>query len=486
MTDWSRGNPWEITPVGRLLIDHPELEETIFLRQLLKYQIPSPLEKVGTQNFHVRPFRLLLRFLKRAYEEGLIGLTKHEIALYVINVLDERDEAAFERAFADIRAYRASYNALTGKVAKQELARERLVAVAHSVGLAPGSLFDYADSNGRYALMSGLLTLRGNKLTLADSRLPIIDALLDDGTALVADTNYLELFYNPALPLLPTDDKLFLDQEIAALERRFVEIATAVNEPATLPAPPVGKTLADLQAYEKRLRTKLQQVRELQFYRTQATPEALDEIQDLLEDISAGTGAFFGGGAYAPAFLEWAIWRLFLAMNELVGPISQTRGFNIDEDMNPTHHAKGGAADLTLTYKDFKLVCEMTLTSGSQQFAREGEPVTRHVFKVIKENTTIPVYGVFVAKQLDANTVDAFHNARYWASMKTNTATPVVALEIRQIIKLLECMKVQPISSADMRNFLDRVLQLQNVYTHGPAWYEAYSALYEHWLSERH
>src|SRR5947209_7409586 len=129
VTDWSRGNPWEITPVGRLLIDHPELEETIFLRQLLKYQIPSPLEKVGTQHFHVRPFRLLLRFLKRAYEEGLIGLTKHEIALYVINVLDERDEPAFERAVAAIRAYRASYNARTGKVAKQELAREHLVEV---------------------------------------------------------------------------------------------------------------------------------------------------------------------------------------------------------------------------------------------------------------------------------------------------------------------------------------------------------------------
>ena len=49
VTDWSRGNPWEITSVGRLLIEHSELEETIFLRQLLKYQIPSPLEKVGTK-----------------------------------------------------------------------------------------------------------------------------------------------------------------------------------------------------------------------------------------------------------------------------------------------------------------------------------------------------------------------------------------------------------------------------------------------------
>lgn len=351
--------------------------------------------------------------MKSAYEGGLIGLTKHEIALFVIKVLDERDEAAFERAFADIREYRAQYNALVGKVPKQELARKKLVEVATVVGLEPGSLFDYADSNGRYALMSGLLTLRGNKLTLADSRLPIIDAILDDGTSLVAGDEYLELFYNSALPLLPTDDILFLNQEIVLLERRFSEIAAAVGESTTLPVPPPGKTLSDLQAYEKRLRTKVQQVREIQFYRTQGTAESLEEIQDLLEDISAGTGAFFGGGAYAPAFLEWAIWRLLLAINELVGPISQTRGFNIDEDMNPIHHAKGGAADLTLTYKDFKLVCEMTLMSGSQQFAKEGEPVTRHVFKVIREHPDTPIYGFFVTKELDPNTVDAFHNARY-------------------------------------------------------------------------
>lgn len=482
VTDWSKGKPWEVTLVGKLLLEHPELEETIFLRQLMKYQIPSPLEKSGTQHFHVRPFRLLLRFLKRAQEENLIGLTKHEIAMYVINVLDEDDSLAFETAIAQIKDYRTQYNSLVGKVAKNELARKRLVEVAEIVGLKPGSLFDYADSNGRYALMSGLLTLRGNKLVIADSRLPIVEAIFTDGTSLVGDTRYLEFFYNPNAPLLPTDDILFLKREIVELEKRFVGLATLVGESPALPDPPVSETLPRLQAYEKRLRTALQQVREIQFYRTQRLPDALDEIEDLLEDISAGTGVFFGGGAYAPAFLEWAIWRLFLAINDLVGPINKTRGFNIDEDMNPTHHAKGGAADLTFTYEDFKLVCEMTLTSGSQQFAKEGEPVTRHVYKVIKETVDKPVYGLFVAKDLDPNTSDAFHNARYWSSGKTSVPTPVVALEIRQIIKLIRCMKVQPVTSADIRRLLDSILALQQAHQNGPSWYDAYSAHYETWL----
>jgi AlwI restriction endonuclease len=148
VTDWERGKSWDMTPVGLMLVEHPELEELIFLRQLMKYQIPSPLESGSrTQSFQVRPFRLLLRFLKRAQEENLIGLTKFEIALHVISVLDEN--------------------------------------------------------------------------------------------------------------------------------------------------------------YEIRLRDKLRNVREIQFYRKQCSTTSLDEIRDPLEDIDAGTKAFFGGSDYAPAFLEW-------------------------------------------------------------------------------------------------------------------------------------------------------------------------------------
>lgn len=58
VTDWSRGRSWNLTPVGTMLIEHPELEEVVFLRQLMKYQIPSPLEsRKRVQGFHVRPFR---------------------------------------------------------------------------------------------------------------------------------------------------------------------------------------------------------------------------------------------------------------------------------------------------------------------------------------------------------------------------------------------------------------------------------------------
>lgn len=477
--DWSYGRSWKVTLVGTLLIEHPELEETIFLRQLLKYQIQSPLEgDPRTRGFHLRPFRLLLRFLRRAYDENLVGLTNAEIGIYVINILDEDDAIAFETAIAGIKSYRAEYNSLEGKVAKTNFAKEQLQKAAEKVGVLYGTLKDYADSNGRYALMTGLLTLRGNKLAISEARLPFVDAILSDGSTLIPGSEYLERFYDPDYPLLPTDDLVFINREIVALERQIVEIATAMGMSTTLPSRPADASLSNLQAYGIRLRERLREVREVQFYYTQRQPESLDEIEDLLGSISDG-----GFASYAPAYLEWAVWRLFLAINDLASSISDTRGFKIDEDMNPIHHARGGAADLIFTYDTFKIVCEMTLTTGSRQFAAEGEPVTRHVFKAIENSGDKPVYGLFVAKNVDPNTSDAFHNARYWRDWRTFVDTPIIALNIKQVIALIQRMRIFPVTVAEIRELFESILKLQKNFENGPAWHEAYSIFYEKWLA---
>ena len=162
--------------------------------------------------------------------------------------------------------------------------------------------------------------------------------------------------------------------------------------------------------------------------------------------------------------------------------MSSTRGFRIDEDVNPVHHAKGGEADLIFTYNNFKLVCEMTLTRGSRQFVAEGEPVTRHVFKAIEKSDEKPVYGLFIAKKLDPNTIDAFYKALYWKSFKKSVSTPIVALEIEQVLQLIELIKLQGVTVVNFRELLDRILELQDAFPNGPTWYEAYSALYERWI----
>jgi hypothetical protein len=168
------------------------------------------------------------------------------------------------------------------------------------------------------------------------------------------------------------------------------------------------------------------------------------------------------------------IWRLFLALNELAVLPGETRGFEVDDEIQPIHHAKAGAGDLVLTYQDFTIVCEMTLTRGSRQFAAEKEPVTRHVASQVQECPGKPVYGLFVAPEIDPNTVDAFHKARYWTGWTKPIPTPVVALKVRHVIDLVRRVRDGSFSLGDLRGALDNILDLQDDYGHGPAWFRAY------------
>ena len=85
----------------------------------------------------------------------MVGLTKFEIGLFVITMLTE-DDNEFEATYSKIKKYRAQYNVKVGNVQKKKFAVEHLKSTAERLGLEDQTLIDYADSNSRYALMSGL------------------------------------------------------------------------------------------------------------------------------------------------------------------------------------------------------------------------------------------------------------------------------------------------------------------------------------------
>lgn len=485
VTDWARGTSWHVTSVGQYLIDNPGVEDIIFLRQLLKYQLPSPLETRGTASFSLRPFWMLLKFLMLARTNGLVGLTKHEIGIFVITTLTE-DEDEFNKSFDGIMAFRNAYQGLEGKAKKSKFVADELASRASTLQIGrngamnPNTLLDYADSNSRYAFMSGLLSLKGNKLIIADSKIPLITELLAQHTGLIPMDEYSGQFYDPHLPRLPIDDPHFLTEETKTMLISLERLAEETGETFTHTYPDDPADILQLQVYEQQLRDDLTRIREIKYYRDQDSAEALQEIEETLTNIAEGT--LVGGQHYAPAYFEWAIWRLFLAINHFLGPVNETRGFRIDEDMNPIHHAKGGAADLTFQYSDFVVVCEMTLMGGSQQFANEGEPVTRHVYTAISRCSGKPVYGLFFARKLDPNTADAFHKARYWKDWDCYIETPVVPLTIEHALVIVDYVRQGAVDAVALRKFIQNILNTQADFDCGPKWYESYKSKIENYL----
>ncbi len=109
----------------------------------------------------------------------------------------------------------------------------------------------------------------------------------------------------------------------------------------------------------------------------------------------------------APAYLEWILWRAFLAIDTLVNKPYKVRRFKIDQDFLPVSTAPGNGPDLIAEFEDCVVVIEVTLSESSRQEAMEGEPVRRHVADLMLQYDK-PVYGLFIANRIDSNTAETF------------------------------------------------------------------------------
>lgn len=453
-----------VTAVGHNLLDHPELLDIIFLRQLMKYKIGSPLERTSTAGLYFRPFVTFLKMLHLAHTQGLGGLTRDEIMIFVIPLMSE-DDVDLAAAFGKIQIFRKGYQAERGSVAKgafvdQEYARHAPATPQRS------SLRDYADSNFRYARVTGLLTVdgTGGRFKIAPSRMSLVETILGNLPLLLSDAAYVDALHNPAEPHLPLDEPVVIDAQLQELQ---VELAALGDEPVSVDA---SATLGQKQAKSRALQSRVSELTEMRFYRQQRSMSSLQEIRELLENIQ--TKSLPAGWSYAPAFLEWALWRLLLAINDIRVPPASTRGFKVDDSVVPLHHAAAGAADCTFTYDDHIVVVEVTLTQGGRQVATEGEPVRRHVAEVMDAHPDKEVIALFVAPKIDVNTYDEFLSARYRVGGERLHHPAIAPLTLEDIVDLIDEMIRQNyiLNSKEFVGFLSGLLDLRKGIDDGNEW----------------
>lgn len=111
----SSEKPVFIAPAGKALLENPDIEDEVFLRQLLKYQKPCSLPKqngAAFENVSVLPFVVSL---KMTHE--LAGLSKEEISIFLNTTIRMKDT---EEIIQQIKKYRTQRNAIEGRVKKKE------------------------------------------------------------------------------------------------------------------------------------------------------------------------------------------------------------------------------------------------------------------------------------------------------------------------------------------------------------------------------
>ena len=459
--------PYQITNAGRKLISAelvPQIDE-IYLKQFCCYELPNSLEK-GFPDGKLKPFILFLEVLSILQDRNEPGLNKLETGLFLQKFQDHKADLA-EKIVQEILLFRQDLLNKSPKDVKGTKERY-VVQLGIDTGINPNSIVkDYADTTFRYFNLSGLFSRVGDTLIIRANKRLFVKELLKAEPNFMFDDNpieYFKNFYNNSYPI-PTDDVEFSLSEIDLLKHGVKNRQH-----------PLLKEANELTRYSdinliQYIRYKLIEYnnweREEDYANEQQSKDAIEDILRYLKALNNVPIINAPEIDDRPAFLEWVIWRSFLAINEIKCKVHETRRFSIDQDFYPRNTAPGGGADVVFQFETFVLVLEVTLTTSHRQMAAESEPVRRHVVQYKKLYPDKEVYCLFVAPSIDNNVAESFRIG-VWYDGEEEEYVNIVPMSLGDYIIWFETLQYKKISNLDFKNLLDRSLIFRNF--RAPQW----------------
>lgn len=459
-----------ITPAGQALLTSKRKEE-VFLRQMLKFQVPSPYHKptAKASSFWVKPYLEILRLVRT-----MGSLKFDELQIFGMQLTDWRN---FERIVQKIEAFRIAkvghqgrYKAFKVEYLRNELTRifenrimngETQTRESSDVSLdkflrtQSSNMRDYADACFRYLRATGLVSVShvGKSLSIVPERVEDVDYILrtiDRNPCFVDnERDYIEYLGDVAVPQLLTDDRQRL---VAKLHTEFPQ--ARFNQEAGISE--LKDLLADL-TEQRKTDTLNRQVVEIKDYKL------YDDIQNTFKQIEKKE-------LYdAPLMFEWNTWR---AMTMLDGGEIKAN-LNFDDFGKPLSTAQGNMPDIVCDYGDYMLIVEVTMASGQKQYDMEGEPVSRHLGK-IKKASGKPCYCLFIAPTINEACIAHFYalhsvNISYYGGKST-----IIPLPLEVFQKMLEDSYRVSYTPAphQVRCFLERSNELVKNCADESQWFE--------------
>ncbi|MBQ9207918.1 MAG: AlwI family type II restriction endonuclease [Treponema sp.] len=470
----------KLTAAGKNLVT-AKCKEEVFLRQMLKFQIPSPYHK-PTKNaakFWVKPYLEIFRLVRQ-----LGTLRFDEMRLFGLQLTDYRK---FDEIVEKINQFRiaktkntGSYKQFYGEYAERELkeiykdeikngdtkTRETADAsLKKFLRTKFDNMRDYTDACFRYLRATGMVNIShvGKSVSIASEKLDEVDyflANIDREPCYVNDTaRYEDYLCDIAFPTLLTDNRALL---IKKIRTEFPQAQFEENAPTE-----ALKDMLDLNTRLRKEQIITEQVRDLKDYKL------YDDIQNTFKQI-------VDDDLYdAPLMLEWNTWR---AMTMLDGGMIKAN-LKFDDFGKPMSSAQGNMADIVCDYDDFGVTVEVTTASGQKQYEMESEPVSRHLGKFKKaENKN--AYCLFVAPTINEACI-----AYFFMLHKTNIAyyggkSVIVPLPLSVFQKMLEDSyraSYTP-NSEQVRKFFEYSKELAESSADEVEWYKKVTEKALNWL----
>jgi hypothetical protein len=471
-----------LTPAGFELVNSKRKDE-IFLRQLLKFQVPSPFHKPSpnSADFWVKPYLELFRLVRH-----FGSLKFDEVMFFGLQLVDFREFDTIVEKINQFRIAKAKNEGNYKKFRAEYLDAE--LKQIYSVDIASGNtktrqtndasiakflktkasnMRDYTDACVRYLRVTGLVNIShiGKSLSIVPEKIQEVDYFLQntDREPQFIDNEKLYVTYlgNAETPSLLTDSRELLEQKI---NTEFPEII--IERTATL------QNLKDVFANELEKRKEailIEQVTAIKDYR-------------LFDDINSTFDQIIANSLYDnPLMLEWNTWR---AMTMLDGGNIKAN-LKFDDFGNPMSTAQGNRADIVCDYEDFGLTVEVTMQSGQKQYETEGEPVTRHLAKFKKE-TEKPAYCLFIAPNINDSCKAYFYalhkmNIQFYGG--TSTIVPLPLSVFRKMVADSYNANYVP-EPRHVQRFFERSNELANSTDNEIDWYNGITTEALNWLTE--
>ncbi len=448
----------ELTDAGKAFI-YGKRPQEVFLRQLLKFQFPSPYHvEIDTikGTFFIKPYLEIMRLVRdlgsMSFDElKIFALMMTDYRQYDIvkeSILDFRTEKEFHKGrykkFVDekwtevlLQTYSDYIDA--GKTKTRETTDKSLKKF---LSTKKRNTRDYADACFRYLRYTGLVSIshKNRSISFYTDKLKEVDFILetvDRKPVFTDDMDRYKLYlFNASSPVLYVDNVDNIIDYIMRIseytKRQLIEMN--IDE------------LKDLcsSIVEQRKKAVIRaQVEEIKSYALYS--EIIDTFNEIISD-----------GYYdAPLMLEYNTWR---AMTMLDG--GNIRGnFNFDDAGHPLSTASGNMPDIECDYNDFVLSVEVTMQKGQRQYESEGEPVARH-FGQMKKRKGKEAYCLFIAPTINKACLAHFFALNKIGISYYGGKTKIIPLELDQFMRLIENSynyHTQP-TPQDIRQFLDEVM----------------------------
>ena len=470
-----------LTEAGSRLISCKRTEE-VFLRQLLKFQLPSPYHTTSKDGvmFYVRPYLEILRLInsleKVSFDELMIfGMQLTDYHKFDEIVLKIRSFRKLKREFAGqygmfVRVtFDNELKEIYDAEISQGLTRTRESkdnSLRNFLDTKRRNLHDYTDACFRYLRFTGLVSIsqRGRSLSIMPDKKSEVEFILKNVERKPVFMNdlvaYKKYLFDCSTPQLLTDNTEYLVNYImksGAYTRNRVE----------------GLSLDELKDFRDRIveanRKSIvsAQVEKLKSYALYS--EVIDTYQEIISDSLYDL----------PLMLEWNTWRAMTMING--GKI--TGNFKIDDAGQPMSIAQGNMPDIVCDYGEFDVTVEVTMQSGQRQYDTEAEPIARHLGKH-KRDTGKETFCLFIAPNINPSSI-----AHFFILSKVNVAhyggkATIVPLELETFIHMIDNSynaKFVP-TPQHMRDLFDYAKKMAETAPDENHWYASIQSFAQSWV----